>query len=1190
MSAWVIHWARPDLVWVLGVWAAVAIAAVLLERRGSGALDRLVASALQPALVARPARWRRVTRLALLVVAGGAMAAALLQPQMGERFVATPRVGAEIMIALDVSRSMLADDAAPSRLERAKAEVRDLLAYLRDDHVGLIAFAGRASVLSPMTPDKSFLRLALDGAGPHSVPRGGTKLAESIRRAVTGFGEPGPSQRALILITDGEDHDSFAVDAARAAAEAGIKIIAIGFGDEGGSPIFVRDPESGAREQVRDGDGRPVISRLNGDLLRELALATDGAYVPAGTGVLDLASIYDAHIAGLTRGEIDEQGRTIRDEAYQLFVAIALVALVAAVFLVGTRSNPRAGARDTANLLLACLGTAAIVAAASLAPSGAAWAEASEDADALPPSASADPTHAPLTTDSTDTTDAPAASSERDEDPRARFNRGNAALAEGEPIAAATAFRAARRDAPDDPELRYAATYNLGFAAMARADAEETPEASLAALHEAADWFREAVALRADDEDPRHNLEVALRRALILADEIAQAEKGDLETVLDGLIERQRAHAGGAAQLLGAMANLDGPAAEGAIEHLRPAFDAAATDQRVLRAEADELAERVVRERDAILQMAEDARSPEDSLRAVQLEGVLVYVDAGIERMGGARRQLRLARPERAYRRAAAALGELKRARDQLRDPVQQIDVLIAETGELVQKTAVLLASSAPSPDGDDRPEAPAFLTPTSLGEDARRLADRVGELAGRLAAAAADAANADPAADAPPQPGAPDPEVLRQALAAAAPLVGEAASALEDATASVVAEALRDALSSEASAGRALADAQEHFFDLARLLAVTHEDEAQIAEIATTDEAAIAAVRDEYAPLAAELQAKNLARARRLEDLLARERAQAFAAAAQAGADAPTPTEDGAPTPAELEKQRFDAADALLAAATGEMEVARLGFEANALDWASSGAHAVNARDHLEALRSLFYSLVEHLQALARDQVDLSDETNEVAALSTLDDATDARDATDATRSPESQARAEALAERQAELEPRAGGLADVLLEQSQAPPPDGVDETEAEQGRERLRRAAEHVAGAQLAMGNARAGLADEAAPFETIQAEQTVAVEELAAAIELLSPPPPPEDQPQQDQEQDESESPEGGEEEKPEQGGDDGAGASDNADVAPEEGPQDPGQLLQGVRDREAERRRDRERARQQRRAQPVDRDW
>ena len=128
MSGLGIHWAQPGLLWVVGAWAVVALVVVALDRRGAGALDRLVSSALQSALVARPARWRRLTRLALLVVSGFTMAAALLQPQMGERYVATPRVGAEIMIALDVSRSMLADDAAPSRLERAKAEVRDLLA------------------------------------------------------------------------------------------------------------------------------------------------------------------------------------------------------------------------------------------------------------------------------------------------------------------------------------------------------------------------------------------------------------------------------------------------------------------------------------------------------------------------------------------------------------------------------------------------------------------------------------------------------------------------------------------------------------------------------------------------------------------------------------------------------------------------------------------------------------------------------------------------------------------------------------------------------------------------------------------------------------------------------------------------------------------------------------------------------
>ena len=111
-----------------------------------------------------------------------------MRPQWGLRHVATPRVGAEIMVALDVSRSMLAEDVGPNRLERAKAEIADLLPYLDGDAVGLIAFAGRAAVLSPLTPDFGFLRLVLEGVGPNSAQRGGTRLEEPIRLALEGFG------------------------------------------------------------------------------------------------------------------------------------------------------------------------------------------------------------------------------------------------------------------------------------------------------------------------------------------------------------------------------------------------------------------------------------------------------------------------------------------------------------------------------------------------------------------------------------------------------------------------------------------------------------------------------------------------------------------------------------------------------------------------------------------------------------------------------------------------------------------------------------------------------------------------------------------------------------------------------------------------------------------------------------------
>ena len=649
MSELPLHFAHPSWGMALWVWLVVLIVLVVLERRGSGAVDRLVGSALQDRLVDRPASWRRWARIALLALAGVSLIVALMQPQWGMRFVATPRVGAEIMIALDVSRSMLADDAKPTRLDRAKAEVSDLLSYLQNDYVGLIAFAGKASVLSPMTPDKSFLRLALDSAGPHSVSRGGTRLAEPIRRAVAGMGEPGPAQRALILITDGEDHDSFALDAAKAAAEAGIKIIAIGFGDEAGSEIYVRDRKTGARTLVRDGDGNPVVSRLDGDLLRELALATDGAFVPAGTGVLDLASIYDAHISRLTRGQLDDQGRTIRDEIYQVFVLLGLISFIAAVsvasgkgdrssptFSRGTRSRYEEIVEQSSTLLMALglffgllMPLPAEAQAAGPSLGGASISEA-----------------APESAEGKSETSTSRESSSVDEDPRVRFNQANDLLASGEAEAATRTFRAARRDAVDDLELRYAATYNLGLAASARAKdlRAEDPAAALAALYEAADWFREASGMRPDDRDPRHNLDVTLRKALILADEIASRDERGVEASLEALIEDQRKRVGEAAGLLEEVVRageLD------AAEVLRPFFRQAATAQRLIVSDADTLADRIEREREELLRKGEEERTPEDSLRIEQLEGVLIYVDSAIERMGQTRRQLRQRRAER---------------------------------------------------------------------------------------------------------------------------------------------------------------------------------------------------------------------------------------------------------------------------------------------------------------------------------------------------------------------------------------------------------------------------------------------------------------------------------------------------------------------------------------------------------------
>ena len=293
------RFANPE--WIHALWLVIGLVALLvwLDRRGRTILERFVSAPMQARLARRLAPGRRWLSIGLLGLAATLLVVALMRPQWGLVFHRTPRVGAQIMVCLDVSKSMLAEDTAPNRLGRAKAEIADLLSYLDGDQVGLIVFAGRATVACPLTPDFGFFRLVLDGVGPHSVGRGGTRLEEPIRKAVAGFRGESNVSRAILLVTDGEDHDSFPDAAAQEAVERGIKIIAIGFGDEAGSQVAVTDPETGVRTPLRDANGQPVITRLDGETLREIALATEGVYVPAGTGALDLESIYNAHVGAV---------------------------------------------------------------------------------------------------------------------------------------------------------------------------------------------------------------------------------------------------------------------------------------------------------------------------------------------------------------------------------------------------------------------------------------------------------------------------------------------------------------------------------------------------------------------------------------------------------------------------------------------------------------------------------------------------------------------------------------------------------------------------------------------------------------------------------------------------------------------------------------------------------------------------
>ncbi len=1119
-----LRFAEPQ--WVHALWGVAVFTLLLLwlDRRGSSALDRLVGLPLRSRLLRRPPAWQRRLRIALLGLSAACAVLALMRPQWGLRYVATPRVGAEIMIALDVSRSMLAEDVPPSRLERAKAEIADLLSYLDGDQVGLIAFAGRATVLSPLTPDFSFLRLALDPAGPHSVTRGGTRLEEPIRKAVAGFRGGSEAQRALLLITDGEDHDSFALDAAKEAAEQGIKIIAVGFGDEGGSEIPYTDPRTGARTLLRDADGRPVRSRLDGDLLRELAFATGGAYVPAGTGVLDLESIYEQHIARLTRGRLDPRGRAVHDEGYQWAVLLAIVLLTSSAAL---SAGP--AARTT-------LATLLVLGLPDSGPAG-----AQEPAPGEPPPASA-PVEAPVSEPELDPPEEPEAP-----DPRTVYNRGVEAL-RADPEEAARLFADARRQAKGDGELRRVASYNLGVAAAARADAleAEDPEAALAQLRESASWFRSAVDL-GDQEDARHNLEVVLRRALLLSDRLA-SQDGDLAARLAALAAGQRDVVEQLARLLEALATRGEVDGEGD----RRVYRRHATLQRTLLSDADALAERIGSERDALEARSEEERTPEDAMRAAQLGNVLHYLHRARERMGQARRQLRLRQGGRSYRRSSAALAELKRAEDQLRDPVALLDRLLSEELRIASSTVVLAAADGGIPGAGMVPEPPVWLTVESVEEGQRSVAERTGELGLRLEAGLAQ----ELPPDAPPEAA-----LQLEAVAEAQPFVSTAAEALLEAADRLAAAAPGEALGPQRSGITALGEARERFLDLRGLLELTARESRRVDELLRSEEPEVKEALREYAPDLLESHVRNLERSERLAGVMADEQAQ-LAAAEAAGSGG----QEGAdPEQIALARQRMELAIELLDRARKDMAAVEIGladerFGVDPAPLLAARESSGRAVESLEALRRLFFSIVEHVRELRDRQVELADETRDAAAL--------------AAGSPAEAPAPGPLGGRQGELAEQAARIALELEEQSHREGGVVGGEADPAESSRRLRLAGEHVLAAEGEMTQAKERIESGAPALVEASASQALAVQELDEALALLIPP----EQRQQSQQQQQQQ--QGDSQPQPQQ-------QPSEEDAG--EGAMDPAQLLQAVRDREAERRRARA-GRQTAPYETVEKDW
>ena len=281
---------------------------------------------------------RQIFKALLLLTSFISIVVALTEPKWNPQAQKIKRQGRDICILLDTSRSMLAEDIKPSRLERSKIAIADLMETLAGDRIALVTFAGNSTVKCPLTQDYAFVRMALADISTESTSRGGTMIGDAIRKAAEEvFDKQSREYKDIILITDGEEHEgaeSFPVQAAEKAAAEGIRIIAIGLGDENeGSRIPITGPNG--QISFLQYKGEEVWSKLGGDLLRNIVYVTEGGkYLSVGPGTtLDLGQIYENLIASAAKRELESTTMLKYDEKFQIFVALALILLICEVLI-----------------------------------------------------------------------------------------------------------------------------------------------------------------------------------------------------------------------------------------------------------------------------------------------------------------------------------------------------------------------------------------------------------------------------------------------------------------------------------------------------------------------------------------------------------------------------------------------------------------------------------------------------------------------------------------------------------------------------------------------------------------------------------------------------------------------------------------------------------------------------------------
>ena len=328
------RFAHIEFLWLLLAIPVLVALHIWITRRKRQQLQLFGDPELMAELMPNASRIRPHVKFALMLTALSLLIIGIARPQYGTKEQTVKRQGIEVMIALDISNSMLAEDVAPNRLERAKQMLSKLVDQMVDDKLGLVVFAGDAFTQIPITCDYVSAKMYLQSITPDIIPAQGTAIGKAITTCVSSFGtEDTEKSRAIILITDGENHEDDAAGAAKAAAEKGIHVNIVGMGDPKGAPI----PIPGSNNYMKDKEGNVVITKLSEQMCQEIAASGDGMYVRADNSNAALKAL-QKEIDKMNKSELDSKVYSEYDEQFQVFAWIALVLLIVE-YLILDRKN-----------------------------------------------------------------------------------------------------------------------------------------------------------------------------------------------------------------------------------------------------------------------------------------------------------------------------------------------------------------------------------------------------------------------------------------------------------------------------------------------------------------------------------------------------------------------------------------------------------------------------------------------------------------------------------------------------------------------------------------------------------------------------------------------------------------------------------------------------------------------------------